>query len=309
MTSLQTDTVSRRTALAGLGAVSLALATRNLDAFAQDATPVPLQHDSGVQYGDGDASATQLDVFWTDHDHLRPALILIHGGVLVAFSRFDFGFPQMAQTIAQAGYIAFNIDYRLFSPDDGSNPWPAQLDDAQRVVRWVRANAATYGVDPERIGALGHSSGGQLATFLGTRATRDNSDAALADFSSRVSCVVDLAGVVDGTIPFPNEDFNALTAALLGGTADTPPDPAAYRDFSPITFVDETSASFLILQGAADADVLIEHSRRMTNRLHDAGVEVVSGEFPGVGHVDILDWNLVGAQILAFLGRHLQPDH
>ena len=58
--------------------------------------------------------------------------------------------------LARAGYVSFNIDYRLFDLTEGTNPWPAQLDDVQRAVRWVRANATTYGVDPDRLGALGH---------------------------------------------------------------------------------------------------------------------------------------------------------
>ena len=124
-----------------------------------------------------------------------------------------------------------------------------------------------------------------------------------------MSCVVSLAGVMDATIPLLVEDINALTAALLGGTADSPPDDAAYRDLSPITFVDETSSPFLILHGAADAILPVDNARRMTDALHAADVEVISGEFPDASHEDFVSWDLVGALSLAFLERHLQPDH
>jgi acetyl esterase/lipase len=71
----------------------------------------------------------------------------------------------------------------------------------QRVVRWVRANAAMSNVDPDRIGAYGHYAGAHRASMLGARDTRDDSDPTLAGISSRVSCVVALAGHFDLTIP------------------------------------------------------------------------------------------------------------
>ena len=87
-----------------------------------------------------------------------------------------------ARNLAPAGYVAFSIDHRLVN-DGAENRWPAQLDDVQRAVRWVRAHAADYGVDPERVASYGWSSGAHLATMLGVRDTRDNSDPALADYS------------------------------------------------------------------------------------------------------------------------------
>jgi acetyl esterase/lipase len=212
-----------------------------------------------------------------------------------------------AVVLAQAGYVAFNVNYRLFT-EDGHNAWPAQLDDAQRVVRWVQTNAATYGVDPARVAAFGHSSGAQLAAFLGTRDTRDNTDPTLTDVSGRVTCVVDVAGSMDLTIPFPDAEENALNATILGGTAEAPPDAAAYRNFSPITFVDGQTVPFLILHGLADVDCPIAHSRLMTVALQGAGVEVFTAEIAGYSHRSIVDWTAIGPITQAFLGRQLQPE-
>ena len=127
----------------------------------------------------------------------RPRRCFFHPGGMADGDRTWM--DDAAQGLVTAGYVAFTIDYRLFGGGT-RNSWPAQLDDAQRAVRWVRTNAATYGVDPERIAAFGHSSGAQLAAFLGTRDTRDDADPTLADVSSRVACVVDLAGTMDLTI-------------------------------------------------------------------------------------------------------------
>jgi len=77
----------------------------------------------------------------------------------------------MGEFLARAGYVAFAVDYRLFHAAE--NRWPAQLDDVQRAVRWVRANAGKYGVNRDHIGAFGHSAGAQLACLWAwkTRAT------------------------------------------------------------------------------------------------------------------------------------------
>jgi len=80
----------------------------------------------------------------------------------------------MGGFLARSGFVAFSVDYRLLHGNE--NRWPAQLDDVQRAVRWIRANADKYGVNPEKIGAFGHSAGAQLASLLGLEDTRDNSD-------------------------------------------------------------------------------------------------------------------------------------
>ena len=300
--------ISRRTALVGLGAAGLGLAfgTRR-PAVAQEATPV-IETTTAVAYGTVDPEAQVLDVVRpTGLVGLRPAVILVHGGGLVqGAGRYELS--RAATGLAAAGYAAFNIDYRLFDQRDRTNPWPTQLDDAQRAVRWVRANAATYGVDPDRIGALGWSSGGQLAAFLGVRDTRDNSDPALATFSSRVGCVVDLAGPMDLTIPYANTTDNRINAELLGGTLEAPPDQAAYRDFSPITFVDDTSAPFLIMQEGDDSVVPVAHSLRMLAALQAARVEVAYAWFPHYDHGSWGSWTSEAPETLAFLGRHLTPE-
>lgn len=190
---------------------------------AQEATPTAptaVQQTLDVVYGEVEGTPLLLDVFQPSaRETPRPAVIIIHGGGFVGGDR-TIGW-EAATHMAEAGYIAFSIGYRLFDQVGGSNPWPAQLDDAQRAVRWVRANAATYGVDPERIGAYGHSSGGTLAAMLGVRETRDDSDAELAGISSRVTCVVTLAGSSDLSIPPPAvmATFEEqLNAGLFGGT-------------------------------------------------------------------------------------------
>ena len=210
--------------------------------------------------------------------------------------------------LAGAGYATFSIEYRLYVAGDQSTMWPAQLDDVQRAVRWVRANADTYGVDPERIGAFGYSSGGQLAAFLGTRETRDNSDPELAAYSSKVNCVVTMGGLFDFTFPDAHLDGAEIDAEILGGSMEALPAPAAYEEFSPITFVDETSAPFLILQEGNEDVIPYEHPRRMVAALQAAGVQVSYGWFPEYAHDSWFSWAPEAPETLAFFGRHLQPE-
>jgi acetyl esterase/lipase len=277
-------------------------------AGAQTPTSGTVTYERDVVYGEAGGQQLLLDIAVPPGvAKSRPTVVLIHGGSLTFADKSWYYDTQ--ELLAAAGYVVFNINYRLFSEPTSPNVWPAQLDDAQRAVRWIRANAAAYGVDPERVGAWGHSSGAHLAAFLGTRDTRDNSDGTLAGYSSRVACVIDMSGEMDFSIPFPDTDYNATNALILGGTDESPPDQAAYRDFSPISFVDEAAAPFLILHALADQFVPFEQPRRMADALHLAGIEVMVAEFPGADHLGLLTHELAGLLTIAFLDGHLHPAH
>jgi acetyl esterase/lipase len=209
-----------------------------------------------------------------------PAVIVIHGG---AFSEgLDRSvMDELSSRIAAAGYVVANISYRLLAPEGGVNRWPAQLEDAQAALGWLRENAAELGVLPDRICAVGHSSGGQLAALLGLR---DGSGVG-GRASPGVACVVSLGGVSDPTAFFADgflpEQFDPRppTLDLLAGSPDEVPE--AYRDASPLAWVSEGAAPFLILHGTSDAMLPVSQSRRMAEALRDAGVEVVFDDFAG----------------------------
>ncbi len=279
-------------------------------AAVQASTPVPdentVELELSVVYGEIDGVELVVDVHRPPaRVDPRPAVVLIHGGGWTQGYGDRSMMSKAADDLASAGYVAFNVTYRLLTGESGVHPWPAQLDDVQRAVRWIRANAADYGVDPERIGSFGESSGGHLAAFLGVRETRDNADPTLAEFSSRVTCVVDQAGDMDLTIPYPQPEDRRILVNLLGGTVDE--EPEAYRDASPIVWVDAESAPFMIFHGAKDDINPVEHSRTMENALHDAGAEVVYYEHPGYNHFS-WRWSVVSPWALTFLEHHLEPE-
>ena len=200
---------------------------------------------------------------------LRPAVVMFHGGAWREGSRADC--KQAGQWLASRGYVACAVSYRLVTPQ--ANHWPDQINDAQRAVRWLRAHAAEYQIDPERIGAFGSSAGGHLSACLGTMDTLDNSDPALAGFSSRVNCVVDHCGPTDltedmiGKVP-QGAWCNQVIRELLGGK------PELARSASPLFQVTPKSAPFLIFHGRKDDIVPFEQSERMVAALKTAGVSV-----------------------------------
>jgi acetyl esterase/lipase len=222
-----------------------------------------------VAYGTINGQDLLLDIYEPADAgaHPRPAVLLIHGGGWNSFDKSTM--RNMGKFLARSGFVAFSVDYRLLQGTD--NRWPAQLDDVQRAVRWVRANAAKYGVDPDHIGAFGHSAGAQLAALLGMEDTRDNSDAALAKYSSRVQAVVDVSGPTDFTTNREPDD-EAFLANFVGGDFATHPE--VWRDVSPAFHVAKNDAPFLILHGTQDQDVPIAQAQELYEKLKVAGVPV-----------------------------------
>jgi len=119
-----------------------------------------------------------------------PAVLWIHGGGWNGGSHIS----NAAQWLAAHGYFTASIEYRL--SDEAK--WPAQIEDCKLGVRWLRANAAQYSVNPDRIGCWGHSAGGHLVACLGTIDEPEFEGAGgYAGVSSRVQAVVDFCGPVD----------------------------------------------------------------------------------------------------------------
>lgn len=207
-----------------------------------------------------------------------PGVIFIHGGAWSAGSKADF--QRQASYLATQGYVCISINYRLSQ----QAPYPAALYDAKAAVRWMRANAAKYRTDPNRIAAAGGSSGGQLAALLGTTASVRTMEGKGENpgFSSRVEAVVafnpptDFVSALEKT-----QNPGAVTKAVqafLGGPLEKVPE--VYMGASPITHVSTTSAPFLFLHGTADTTLPFSQSEEMRNALQAVGVraELYSAE-------------------------------
>lgn len=222
-----------------------------------------------VIYGTANGTDLKLDVFQPKRSSkkARKAVIVIHGGDWAYYDKTVLA--PISHYLQKHGFVVFSINYR--SVTETANHWPAQLDDAQRAVRWVRAHAAQYNIDPDHVGAFGHSAGGQMAALLGEQDTRDNSDPALAVYSSHVQSVVDASGPTDFlAFKFPI-DTRILTR-LMGVKAED--DPRAWEAASPIWNVTPQTSPFLVVHGKNDHTVYYTQSVTFVDELRKQGVPV-----------------------------------
>ena len=229
----------------------------------------------------------------------RPAILAIHGG---AWKGGDKAWGvQFADELCPFGYVVFSINYRLAGRPGGA--WPAQIEDVQKALRYIRANAARFRIDPDRIASLGMSAGGHLATMV---ALRDDPTGP----QGRVKVAINLDGEHDMTMP-PQQvmaDFDEILTAVMGHPA--PWSDAELRDISTVTFA-RPDVALLTVHGAGDDNVHVAQGERITSVLRSTGADVelvrIEGE-EGDCHEDC--WKVPQARraIHAFLGRTLAHD-
>ncbi|HEV2300571.1 MAG TPA: alpha/beta hydrolase [Stellaceae bacterium] len=217
-----------------------------------------------------------------------PAVILIHGGTWQHGSAANLLSDGSCQFFAFHGIAAFAINYRLYHRRTRANRWPDQLVDAQLAVRFLRAQASLYNVDPNHICALGESAGGHLALFLGSLDTPVAGDEASLYFgvSPKVSCVVDDFGPSDlvamAAIPGELVRYRALGQFFFGiPIADVT--KAQWASVSPITYLSGNSAATLVVQGNADTTVPPSQSQEVYDTLQKDGVATTYVSYNG-GH-------------------------
>ncbi|HYG65215.1 MAG TPA: Calx-beta domain-containing protein [Thermoanaerobaculia bacterium] len=226
----------------------------------------------------------------------RPVVIWIHGGGWSTGSRLPI--PAGVSALCSQGYAVASVDYRLSGP--GAR-WPLQLHDVKGAVRWLRANAATYGLDPDRFAAWGSSAGAQLAIMLGTAANvgpftfgnvtvdLEGSVGGNPGQSSRVQAVVNWFGQTDFLqmrfFPTPTSDHDAANSPesrLLGGPIQDLPELAATANA--MTFASADDPPFLVMHGALDELVPFHQSELLVSALRAHGVRVTFVPVPTAGH-------------------------
>ncbi len=214
--------------------------------------------------GGGQALAMDISVPSPRPTSPSPAVLYVHGGGWEAGSRAGGGFlEQLRPQILARGFVVASIDYRL-AP---TSPWPAQIVDAKCAVRYLRANAATYGIDVARIGAWGGSAGGHLVSLMGTADASAGFDVGeWSAQSSRLAAVVDLFGPADLSAGGWPQDPTRIISEVFGGSADT------LVKASPVSWTSRDDPPFLIVQGDADQSVPATQSQELAAKLQTAGV-------------------------------------
>jgi acetyl esterase/lipase len=260
-----------------------------------------------VTYKHIDGRNLQLDIYSPKSiTHPLPVVLWIHG------HRWSYGSKEQRPPVnlMAQGYIVASIDYR----PSGEASFPAAIEDCKAAVRWLRANAIAYHIDPDHIGAWGHSAGGHLAALLGTsggvvelEGAGDNST-----FSSRVQAVCDMSGPSD-ILQFyaavsKSTDGSARRAKssieqFLGGSVEQ--NRAKAIAASPITYVSKDDAAFLIIHGENDMSIPVSQSEAFSDKLKAAGVdatlEIAKGRGHGVGGPNF------ASEIISFFDKHLKP--
>jgi acetyl esterase/lipase len=266
----------------------------------------------GVVYAAPDGKKLRSTLYLPEGgDGPWPAIVLIHGGGFLFGTRYQ----QLwyCRNFAKRGYVVMTIGYRMLP----EYPFPHCVHDSKAAVRWLRANAATYGVDPERIAAFGASAGGHLSAFLATTSEDDGFEGTEnLGTSSEVRCAISLYGMVDLTQyrrdtslkplqVVPNRLLNAFTGKADGEDTE---DPWAWA--SPITYAGPETAPIMFVHGTRDFLVGVRQSEAFHERLRELGVPtqliLVQKRNHGFDYVHWKERRRIFQDMLAFLETHLQ---
>ena len=239
--------------------------------------------------------AQKLDVYLPDEgEGPFPVILSIHGG---AFKSGDKGDGQVIPMLEglKRGYAVVSINYRL----SGEAIWPTQINDVKAAVRWVRANAKQYKLNPEKIAAWGGSAGGHLSSMVGTSGNvkvLEDLSQGNADLSSRVQAVVDWFGPTDFLIMDEHAKESKVNNPQIHSIPDSPESqligknladaPELVKAANPETYITNDDPPFFIQHGLVDPLVPYPQSVYFAEKLEKViGKEEVTIELiPGSGH-------------------------
>lgn len=290
--------VARPYPFLGFLAVGFALALL----FSESARAQPCQSIPGVTYGTyvdsgGVVRELKLDLMVpTGATAPTPVVVWIHGG---GWSGGTRAMPSRVANLCPRGYAVASIDYRL----SGTAKWPAQIQDCKGALRFLRAQAATYNLDPDRFGVWGSSAGGHLVAFLGASGGQgtvrfgnasvdlEGSSGGNLDRSSRVQAVVDWYGPTDllqmrfYPSGIAHEDPNSPESQLLSAAGDSLANlPELASTANPISFLSPDDPPFLLMHGTVDDSVPFHQSELLHRALVTRGLRSTFVPILGAGH-------------------------
>jgi acetyl esterase/lipase len=213
---------------------------------------------------------------------------------------------------ALKSYVAVSIDISPISITDQAKarfPFPTQLFDVKNAIRWVRAHADQYGVDPDRIGLIGWSSGGHLALLAALTRAEDgmDGDVLFPELACNVQAVVSMGAPTDlasfyaecvGLEDPINRGYRLMLETLLGGTPDQVPE--AYRRTNPVNYVRTGAPPVLSIYGSDDEP---EQAHALDARMKEVDAEHTLKVIQGMGHENV--WN--DPDVMPFFDRVLKP--
>ncbi len=265
---------------------------------AVDTSSINTQY-TDVAYGSLSSSQTLNIYLPNEGDGPFPVIVAIHGGAFMMGSATGSDVAAMLQGV-NYGYAVVSINYRL----SGEATFPAAVNDCKAAIRFIKANAATYNLDAERIAVWGDSAGGNLAAMVGTTGnvtTLNGDNQENLDYSSAVQAVVDWFGPLNFLEMDAQFAASGVTPAMGATSTETSPeskyigqlitnDPELTQQANPATYIStmdkDTAPSFLIQHGTADGNVptqqSIDFAASLTSALGEDKVTLVL--LDGAGH-------------------------
>lgn len=239
-----------------------------------------------------------------------PVIVWIHGGAWMSGNK-EGGIKGLIP-FAQHGYVCATIDYRLSK----EARFPAQIEDSKAAIRFLRANAKTYHLDPERIGVWGSSAGAHVAALLGTSGDVKEleGNGGNPSYSSKVNAVCDwfaptdlLAIGDDEADQLKDNSATSPESILIGGPVQENKEKA--RAANPITYISKDDPSFLIMHGDKDSTVPIKQSELLYNALQKQGVQATFIPVANAGHGKGFAVREIRQTVMDFFDKHLKDSN
>jgi sialate O-acetylesterase len=244
--------------------------------------------------------AEKLDLYYpadADKQERFPGVVIIHGGGWVDGDKAKNREKNIGGTLARAGYVCISINYKLL--DDNTN-WQQIVYDCKNAVRFLRANAQKYQVDPDHIGAIGGSAGGHLSLMLAFTAGQKEfePETLYPGVSSRIQAVVDMYGKTN-LLTSPNVDENGrpldtlkdtTTSKFIGGSREEK--PQLWKLLSPVNHISKDDPPVLIFHGTKDTTICYTQSEELAQKLKEADHPYELHMLKDIGHTfDLERWN------------------
>lgn len=257
-----------------------------------------------IQYG---VTKSEVADLYLLNRGVHPCVVFIHGG---GWSTGDkSAYEGRARKYALAGFHVIAINYRLATYDDKTTQWPAQLQDVQLALRWIRQNAIVFRIDPYRVGVAGDSAGGHLSLMLG---------------SNLYSCAGDRAHLYPGQSPWPNALLNMFGPCDLGApgmkeligvlplfnNTTYEQNPELYKKASPFHIMTSVFPPTMVMHGMSDETVPYDQALRLDAKLSQLGIYHKFVTFNGgheFGKLSTSDQISIEMQGLSFMSGCLRP--
>jgi acetyl esterase/lipase len=256
------------------------------DSFRGIAT-APGRETTGIPFARPDGVPLTLSLYQPAQSGTYPGIVMIYGGSWQTGSPADNA--TFARHMANQGYVVWAISYR-HAPE---YQFPAQMDDVEAALEFLKDHADEYGTDANRVALLGRSAGAQLAML-----------AAYQPGPLSIRAVVDYYGPIDlingyYDIPKPNPlDVRDVLETFLGGTPDQVEE--RYRNASPSSYVAPNLPPSLLIYGGKDHIVEARFGQAMAERLEAAGNRVGFIQIPWADHAFDAVFNGVSNQLALY---------